>query len=51
VNYRRQPRAEKIHRSIHRDISDKLQKLLEKDNDDKNKINEIKELRKKYKVR
>ena len=54
VNYRRQPRAEKLHRSIHRDISDKLQKLLQKDSDNidnENKINEIKELRKKYKVR
>jgi len=51
INYRRQPRAEKIHRSVHRDISDKLQKLLEKQNDDINKINEIKELRKKYKVK
>lgn len=51
VNYRRQPRAEKIHRTIHRDISDKLQKLLDKENNDENKINEIKELRKKYKVK
>ena len=51
INYRRQPRAERIHKSVHKDISDKLQKLLEKQNDDINKINEIKELRKKYKVK
>jgi len=51
VNYRRQPRAERIHKNIHLNINQKLKELEEKQKINDNKINEIKSLRTKYKVK